>query len=121
MNRFPMLLARVMVIGTLTAAAIIAAGLGWYLSAHLGESPGDHIFKGEPQYLENPAQMLTRAISLDAQGHRRSLLMVGVFLLLLNPLARVFLAGAGYLLEKDPAYAMISGIVFAVLLASFFW
>jgi uncharacterized membrane protein len=121
MNRFPILLARVMVIGTLVAAAIIAAGLLWYLSAHPGEAPGDHLFTGEPRYFENPAQMLHRAFALDSTGHRRSFAMVGIVLLLLNPLIRVFLAGAGYLLERNRLYALISGIVFVVLLASFFW
>ena len=42
-------------------------------------------------------------------------------LLLLNPLVRVFLAGVGYLMEGDRLYAVISAIVFAVLLGSFFW
>lgn len=121
MNRFSTLLARVMVTGTLVATAIIAAGLVWYLSAHVGESPGDHIFQGEPRYFKNPEQMVLHTFALDAQGHRRSLVMVGVLLLLLNPLIRVFLAGAAYLLEGDRLYAGISGIVFLVLLVSFFW
>lgn len=121
MNRFPIILARVMIIGTLTAAALIAAGLVWYLSAHLGANPGDHLFSGEPRYLENPAQMVRHVFDWDSVGHRRSLVMVGIFLLLMNPLIRVFLAGAGYLIERNRLYAAISGIVFVVLLVSFFW
>ncbi len=121
MNRFSLLLSRVMVIGTLLAAAIIAAGLIWYLSAHAGGKPGDHIFRGEPKYLENPVQMAHRAFDPDVSGERRSLIMIGILLLLLNPPIRVFLAGAGYLMEGDRLYAVISAIVFAVLLVSFFW
>lgn len=121
MNRFSILLARVMVTGTLVAAAVIAVGLLWYLSAHSGELPGDHIFRGEPKYFENPVQMVFRAFEFDVTGHRRSLVMIGIFLLLLNPPIRVFLAGAGYFFEKDRLYAVISAIVFAVLLVSFFW
>lgn len=121
MNRFSLLLARVMVAGTLLAAAIIAAGLLWYLSAHSGSLPGDHIFRGEPKYLENPVHMVLRAFEPGVAGERRSLVMIGIFLLLLNPPVRVFLAGAGYLLERDRLYAVVSAIVFAVLLVSFFW
>lgn len=121
MNRFSLLLARVMVTGTLVAAAIIAAGLLWYLSAHSGELPGDHIFRGEPKYFENPVQMVRRTFDPNVTGERRSLVMTGIFLLLLNPPIRVFLAGVGYLMEGDRLYAVISAIVSAVLLVSFFW
>ncbi len=121
MNRLTSLLAQVMLTGTLIAAAIIAAGLVWYLSAHLGQSPGDHIFRGEPRFLESPVAMVRHIFALNEVGHRRSLVMFGIFLLLLNPLLRVGLAGLGYLLEKDRLFAGISAIVFAVLLVSFFW
>ncbi len=120
-SRISIVLARVMIIGTLAAAAVIAAGLVWYLSAHVGEAPGDHIFKGEPKYFENPVGMIQRALEPDVVGQRRSIVMIGVFLLLLNPPIRVALAGAGYLAGRDRLYAAISGIVLAVLLASFFW
>lgn len=121
MNRLTALLAKVMLGGTLVSAAIIAAGLVWYLSAHLGTPPGDHIFAGEPKYYESPIEMVRHALALDQVGHRRSLVMIGVFLLLLNPLIRVALASAGYLLGGDRLYAGISAVVFAVLLVSFFW
>jgi len=121
MSRFTSLLAQVMLTGTLLAAAIIAAGLVWYLSAHIGQPPGDHVFAGEPLYFKSPAAMVQHAFALGQDGHRRSLVMLGILLLLLNPLLRVGLAGLGYLLEKDRLYAGISAIVFAVLLISFFW
>jgi len=121
MKQFSILLARVMVVGTLVAASVIAAGLVWYLSAHIGATPGDHIFRGAPRYFENPAQMVRHTFALDEDGHRRSLVMIGVLLLLLNPLIRVFLAGAAYFAEGDRLYAGISGVVFLVLLASFLW
>lgn len=121
MNRLNALLAQVMLTGTLVAAAIIAAGLVWYLSAHVGAPPGDHLFRGEPKFFESPSVMVRHVFAFHEDGHRRSLAMCGILLLLLNPLLRVGLAGVGYLLEKDRLFAGVSAIVFAVLLVSFFW
>ena len=121
MSRLPAILARFMIAGTLVSAAIIAAGLLWFLSAHAGETPGDHIFTGEPKYFRDPVDMLQRAFDPHAPGERRSIVMIGIFLLLLSPPIRVLLAGAGYLLEKNRMYAAISGVVLLVLLISFFW
>jgi len=120
MNRFRIFLARFMIAGTLVSAAIIAIGLLLFLSAHAGQTPGDHIFTGEPKYLRNPVDMLVRAFDLHATGERLSLTMIGIFLLLLNPPARVFLAGCGFLVEKNRLYAAISAIVFLVLAISYF-
>jgi len=120
MKNFSVLLARVMVLGTLFSAAIIAFGLVWYLFAHPGQPVGDHIFSGEPKFLTNPGDMLLRAASPDAFGERRSIIMLGLFLLLLNPPLRVLLAALGYACQHDRLYTTISAIVLAVLLLSFF-
>lgn len=110
-----------MVAGTAISAILIATGLVWYLSVHTGQQPGDHIFSGEPKYFRDPVDMVRRAFDFRMLGERRSIAMIGLFLLLLNPPVRVLLAGAGFLLEKNRQYALISGLVFLVLLFSFFW
>ncbi len=114
-------LARLMVTGTLVSAAIIAAGLVWYLSAHVGLKAGDHLFSGEPRYFENPVSMVQRALDLREIGHRRSVIMIGIALLLINPVLRVAFAAFGFAAQKDRAYTIISLIVLAILLFSFFW
>lgn len=114
-------LARLMLGGTLLAAAIIGAGLLWYLATHVGVSPGDHMFRGEPKYFENPVGMVQRALDFGEEGQRRSLIMIGVVLLLINPVVRVGFAVLGFVLQKDRQYAGISLFVLAVLLVSFFW
>ena len=121
MSRLPSILARVMIVGTMISAFLISVGLAWFLFTHVGANPGDHIFSGEPKYFENPIGMVRRAFDLHELGERRSIAMIGIFLLLLNPPIRVFLAGVGYLFEKNRMYALISAIVFAVLAFSFFW
>ena len=65
--------------------------------------------------------MFGRAFDWHSVGERRSLSMIGIFLLLLNPPIRVLLAGTGYLLENNRRYALISALVFLVLAVSFFW
>lgn len=114
-------LARLMLGGTLIAAAIIAAGLVWFLSAHVGLKVGDRIFSGEPRYFENPVSMVQRALDLREEGHRRSVIMIGIVLLLINPAVRVAFAGLGFAVQKDRLYTGISLFVLAVLLFSFFW
>ena len=103
------------------AAAIMGAGLVWFVATHEGMPPGDHVFSGEPKYFENPVEMLQRALDLNAVGHRRSLIMIGVVLLLINPLIRVAFAAAGFAAQRDKLYTGISLLVFAVLVLSFFW
>lgn len=107
--------------GTLVAAAIMVVGLVWYLAANPGIQAGDKVFSGEPKYFENPVQMFQRAIEVEEVGHRRSVLMIGILLLLLNPVLRVAFAALGFIAQKDRLYAGISLFVFAVLVFSFFW
>ena len=114
-------LARVMLTGVLVAAAVMGAGLIWFVATHEGMPPGDHLFSGEPKYFENPVSMLERAVSLKTIGHRRSLIMIGVVLLLINPLIRVAFAAVGFAAQRNRLYTVISLAVLGVLLLSFFW
>ena len=45
-------LARVMLTGVLVAAAVMGAGLIWFVVTHDGMPTGDHVFRGEPKYLK---------------------------------------------------------------------
>jgi uncharacterized membrane protein len=110
-----------MLSGVLTAAAVMGAGLIWFLATHQGLPPGDHVFRGEPKYLDNPISMIQRAFDDTGVGHRRSLIMIGVVLLLLNPVVRVAFAACGFAAQRDRLYTLISLLVLAVLLVSFFW
>jgi uncharacterized membrane protein len=114
-------LARVMLSGVLVAAAIMGAGLIWFLATHDGLPPGDHIFSGEPKYFDNPVSMVRRAFEPGQVGRRRSVIMIGVVLLLINPVVRVAFAAFGFAAQRDWLYTKISLLVLAVLLFSFFW
>jgi len=110
-----------MLTGVLVAAAVMGAGLIWFVVTHEGMPPGDHLFRGEPKYFENPISMLQRALDLKYVGHRRSLIMIGVVLLLINPLIRVAFAAVGFAAQRDKLYTLISLVVLGVLVLSFFW
>lgn len=114
-------LAKLMISGVVISAAIILAGLIWFTVTNPAQKPGDHIFAGEPKYFENPVSMIKRAFDDGAFGERRSVVMIGVVLLLINPLMRVAFAVLGFTAQKDHLYTAISLIVLVVLIVSFFW
>jgi len=114
-------LAKVTIFGTLLAAGLMLSGLVWFLSVRGGMVPGDHVFGGEPKYFETPLSMLRRAFERGDLGERRSVVMLGVMILLISPVVRVGFAMVGFAAQKDRLYAVISLVVLAVLLFSFFW
>ncbi len=114
-------LAKIMISGVVIAAIVMIGGVAWFISAHWKLLPGDHIFRGEPKYLENPISMVAHAFDAGVIGERRSVAMIGVVLLLLNPLVRVAFAAIGFAAQKDRLYMVISLIVLTILLISFFW
>lgn len=120
-NELQNALARLMLAGVLLSAMVMAAGLVWYLTAHPGLRAGDHVFSGEPKYFENPISMVLRAFDLKETGHRRSAIMIGVVLLLINPVIRVAFSAWGFAAQRDRLYTVISLVVLGVLLISFFW
>jgi len=114
-------LSRTTIVVTQIAALFMAIGLAWFLSAHVGMTAGDHIFSGEPSYLTNPVAMVQKAWTLEAVGEKRSVVMLGICLLLLGPPLRVVLCAVGFALRGDRLYAAISAGVVLILMVSFFW
>ena len=109
------ILACIMLYGVLLAAGVMLVGGVWYLVLSGSKPPGDHVFTGEPRVLRNVVAIMESAL----QGHDRSLIQLGVVLLLLNPLVRVLFAFFGYAYERNGLYTVVSGVVLAVLLGSF--
>jgi uncharacterized membrane protein len=111
-------LARLMIGGVVVATVVIVAGLIWYLATHIGVAPGHHLFRGEPKYFENLAAMVRQALDFREVGERRSIVMIGIVLLLLNPFLRVAVAAVGFAAQRDWLYVGISAFVLAVLVFS---
>lgn len=100
--------------GVLSAAAVILAG-GILLLLHHGlESTTQHWTTPEPASLRDLAGIFAGAVRLDP----RSVVQLGVVLLIATPIARVILSLVAFALQKDRLYMAITAIVLAVLLYS---
>jgi uncharacterized membrane protein len=104
-------LSRVMLWGVLIAAAIMLIGGIVHLFLAGGQPVGDHIFRGEPRDLSDPVAIVLSAFQL----HERSIIQLGVLLLLLNPLLRVVLSAVGFAQAHNRTYVLISVLLIAIL------
>jgi len=105
---------RMLQTGVLLAAAVVLLGGILYLLHETGPRPDYSHFHGEANALRSPADIATDAFRGDA----RSIIQLGLLLLIATPIARVILAAVGFLLERDRLYFWVSLIVLAVLLYS---
>ena len=100
--------------GVVVAAAVVCAGAIVFLIRHGGERPQYGIFHGEPSELRSVAGIVNGALT----GRGRGLIQLGLLLLVATPVARVVFSVAGFALEGDRAYVVITLVVLAVLLFS---
>jgi uncharacterized membrane protein len=103
--------------GVLLAAAVVLTGGVLYLAQNRGPRPDYEHFRGEP----------ARLMSLHAIGHgvmtgdARSIIMLGLLLLIATPVARVGMCIVGFLMERDKLYVAVSSVVMAILVYSLFF
>lgn len=100
--------------GVLTAAAVVAAGAVLFLVRHGGERPTYGLFHGEPSDLRSVAGIVASAVA----GSARGLIQLGLLLLVATPVARVVFSVAGFALERDRTYTLITLLVLALLVFS---
>jgi uncharacterized membrane protein len=102
--------------GVVLAAAVVFAGGVAYLLHHGTEHPEYHTFHGEQKNLRSIGGIVHDAATLDSRG----IIQLGLLLLVLTPISRVAFSAAGFLLEGDRMYVVMTLIVLAVLLFSLF-
>jgi len=100
--------------GVFIAAAVVLLGGILYLAQHGTGHPDYHSFHGESSELKSVAAVVKGAAGLDS----RSIIQLGLFLLVLTPIARVVFSAVGFALERDYVYVVITVFVLAVLLVS---
>lgn len=104
-------------IGVMIAAAAVLSGGILFMIQNPGPRPDYRHFRGEPARLISPVSILHGVAVLDA----RSVIMLGLLLLIATPVARVALCVVGFLAERDKLYVGVSAIVLGILVYSLFF
>ena len=103
-------------VGVIVAATVGALGGVLYLVQH-GMQPVSYAeFRGESDDLRGVTGIVRGALALRAM----SIVQLGLLLLIATPIARVALALAAFVLQRDRAYVAITAVVLALLLISLF-
>ena len=110
------LVGRLLQIGVLASAVVVAAGGAIYLAQRGGTLAGHHVFRGEPERLRRIPAIAVEAVHLHARG----MIQFGLLLLVFTPICRVALTAAIFLVQRDYVFLAIALFVLAVLLFGLF-
>jgi uncharacterized membrane protein len=100
--------------GVLISGLVVLTGGVYFGIRHAGETADFHNFKGEPGIDRIVHRIVLGAVDLRA----RSIIQLGILLLIATPILRVAFSLVGFALERDKVYVLITSIVLAVLLYS---
>jgi uncharacterized membrane protein len=100
--------------GVLIAGSVVLIGGIYFVVRHAGEPADYRTFRSEPSVDRLLHEIVAAAFHLRA----RSIIQLGIVLLIATPIARVIFSLFGFALERDRAYVVITAIVLAVLLFS---
>ncbi len=100
--------------GVLIAGLVVSAGGAYYLIRHGRDLADYHTFHGQPAIDRIVAQIIAGAFALRT----RSIIQLGILLLIATPIARVAFSLVGFAFERDRTYLLITAIVLTVLLYS---
>jgi uncharacterized membrane protein len=101
-------------IGVTFAGLVVTVGGAVYLLRHGTEVADYHAFKTLPASDRLLPDIVMGMVHLRA----RSIIQVGILLLIATPIARVAFSLVGFALEPDRKYVVITAIVLTVLLYS---
>lgn len=100
--------------GVTIAGAVVLGGGILFLFRHGSEPVSFGKFVGEPAIDRHLGLIIDGAFG----GRARSIIQLGMLLLIATPIARVALSMIGFAVERDRAYVIITAIVLGVLLYS---
>ncbi len=101
--------------GVILSAGIVAIGGIIYLARHGMEQPSYQMFRGEPVEFRVLPVIMESALTLQRQ---RSLIQLGLLVLIATPILRVAFSGYVFAKQGDRIYVMITITVLATLLYS---
>jgi uncharacterized membrane protein len=114
--KMEMAISRMLRTGVSVAAFVVFAGWSLYLWQAHGVVSDYHHFHGVP----SPADRLTPVIEGIRHLDSRSIIRLGILLLIATPIMRVAFCVYSFATQKDKVYVLISTVVLTVLLYSFF-
>ncbi len=100
--------------GVLLAGLVVLGGGAYYVIRHGGEHVQYQQFHGAPATDRSIGHILEGALSLRG----RSIIQLGILLLIATPVARVAFSLAAFAMERDHRYVFITAIVLTILLYS---
>lgn len=100
--------------GVLIAALVVLLGGICFLSKHGDETPQYHVFHGTAETYRNIGSILHGVGPGDCQA----VIQLGLLLLILTPIARVAFSAAGFALERDGTYVVLTLVVLGILIYS---
>jgi uncharacterized membrane protein len=109
-------ISRMLRAGVSVAAFVVLAGWILYLWHAHGVEPDYRHFHGVP----SPADRLTPVFEGIRHLDSRSIIRLGILLLIATPIMRVAYCVYNFATQKDKMYVMVSAVVLTVLLCSFF-
>jgi uncharacterized membrane protein len=113
-QRIEVMIGNLLRAGVLIAAAVVIFGAAIYLVRH-GLQPTDfHVFRGEAAALRTIPAIIRGALHL----HGKSIIQLGLLLLIATPIARVIFSAVAFAIERDYLYVVLTLVVLAVLLCS---
>jgi len=100
--------------GVTISAVIVLLGGSCYLIRHWYELADYHVFHGAPEEYRSVGAI----VHAMGPSSFRAIIQFGLLLLIATPIARVAFALAGFVLERDRTYVVITSVVLAILLYS---
>jgi len=100
--------------GVLISGTVVFLGGLFFLARHGHERVEYHTFHAQRASERLVHHIIAGAVALRA----RSIIQLGVLLLVATPIARVAFSIVGFALERDRLYVVITSIVLAILLYS---
>jgi uncharacterized membrane protein len=104
-------------IGVTVAASVVLAGGILHLPQFHGGVQNYREFHGKVTAPMDLAPVFAGVRALNS----RSIIQLGILLLIATPIARVLFCIVAFAVQKDKLYVLVSGTVFAVLLYSLFF
>lgn len=110
------ILSRLLRIGLLLSAALVAAGAAVFLVRHGGETAAYGVFRQGPRAYREVGGILRETAGFRGRG----LIMAGLVLLIATPVARVAFSVLAFLRQHDRVFVAVTLTVLAILLVSIF-